>query len=347
MHAQPRLPLHRAVRVAARRGRHRWPGQGGHRPGHALPRPRHRAHDGRLVPGRRLQDPLPGQVAHLPSRPHHSRDTREPEGQRRRGRARPRRGRRVPPGRSPRPLRLLRLDRARAARRRQGRHRHHPRRCVRAGDLRPLRADRDGGRRRAVVGGGVVREPARHRVHRRRLEPPRLPADRRLDPRDPRGAVTVRLVRRPSRLPVAVQGGVAEGPLSAGPGRRVPPALPLPPGPGRRRDHAHPRRARGARAGRQHRHRLHVRPRRHAGRARGAPPEVAQRVRRVDPRPTARVGPGHRHQGGGCGDRHQPPRPRAHAARARRRRRRSRRRPRWRVTTSRRNRWWDATCRRC
>ena len=94
-----------------------------HRPGHALPRSRHRAHDGRLVPGRRLPHALPGEVAPLAPRPDHSGHPREPADQRRRRRRRPGCGRRLPPRRSSRPLRLLGLDRPRTARRRQGRHR--------------------------------------------------------------------------------------------------------------------------------------------------------------------------------------------------------------------------------
>src|SRR5215211_6697982 len=56
-----------------------------------------------------------------------------------------------------------------------------------------------------VLGGVVVREPPRHRVHRRRVAAARLPAHRRLDPRRTRATVAVRLVRGPSRLPTPVQ----------------------------------------------------------------------------------------------------------------------------------------------
>ena len=60
-------------------------------------------------------------------------------------------------------------------------------------------------RRRALAGGGVVREPARHRVQRLRVERcSGFPPDARVDPRRPRGAVAVGLVRGPSRLPAPV-----------------------------------------------------------------------------------------------------------------------------------------------
>ena len=65
--------------------------------------------------------------------------------------------------------------------------------------------------RRAVAGGGVVREPARHRLRRRVWDEMLLgfgPPDDTV-PDDPRGAVAVRLVRRPAGVPGAVQGGVA------------------------------------------------------------------------------------------------------------------------------------------
>ena len=53
-----------------------------------------------------------------------------------------------------------------------------------------------------VAGGGVVREPPRHRVQRiRRGSVLGFPPVAGVDPRHPRGAVAVGLVRGPSRLP--------------------------------------------------------------------------------------------------------------------------------------------------
>ena len=215
---------------------------------------------------------------------------------------RPRRGRRLPPGRPPRPVRLLGVDRSRAARRRQGRHRVRARRRVRAsrsstcsGEL--ARADDDA----PVAGGGVVREPARHRVHRlRRGSSSASRPIRRLDSRRAGGAVAVRLVRRPPRLPAPVPGGVAEGPLRAGHRRRRTAASTT-----SSTCSSTPRSCASSTS--SHARGLAddtivVFTSDHGdllGAHGGLHAEVAQRVRRGDPRPAARVGPGRRHRRGG------------------------------------------------
>ncbi len=136
-------------------------------------------------------------------------------------------------------------------------------------------------RGRAVAGGGVLRQPARHRVRRRSVRvAARLRTHRRHGARDPRGAVAGRLLRRSTGLSGAVQDGVARGDRRPAGRPRLPTAVLLPPqarGSGGRTD---PRRPRRVGDGRRHHRRVHVRPRRHARSPRWHVAEVVQRVRR-------------------------------------------------------------------
>ena len=322
------------------------------RPGDALARSRHGAHDGRLVPRRRLPHALPGQVAHLPRRPARpAAPTRACGSNDDDGALDRRRGRRLPTG----PTGSTRS----ASRGWIGREPHGADPAdtgfVRDGDLRragrrPLRRARGGRRRRAVADGGVVREPARHRVHRRGVGAARLPAHRRHGARrSPR-----RRRRRDSfdGRPTAQRQFHEVWPqhaLRAADRRGLPPPLPLAAqgwsthAIGRILDALEASRLR-----RRHHRRVHVRPRRPARRPRRPAAEVAQRVRRGHPRAAAGLGPGHRRRrADGVHDRHQPRRPAPDAARPRRRRRRAPRRRVSPCTTSRPSRSSAATCQRC
>ncbi len=92
---------------------------------------------------------------------------RRPDGLRRRREADRGRGRGVSQGRSARPVRVLRVDRPRAARRDPGRVRRGARRSVRGAGGGAVRRARAGARRRTVARGVVVRESPRHRGVRR------------------------------------------------------------------------------------------------------------------------------------------------------------------------------------
>ena len=152
-----------------------------------------------------------------------------------------------------------------------------------------------------VAGGGVVREPARHRVQRARVE--RCSGSR----------------PSPDSIPDIAEAPSQSDSFAGRPDcqrqfREVWPQAPLPAG----RPTSTYRRLYHflhvlvdaaimrildelARVGprRRHHRRVHVRPRRPARCARRPAAEVAQRVRRGDPRAAARVGPGHRHRAGG------------------------------------------------
>ncbi len=239
MHAQPGHPVHGSVSLAARGVGHRRHSQASDRPGHGLARPGLRPDPGRLVPGRRLPHPLPREVAHLPCRPPDARDPRRAHGLRRRGSPAPRRRRRLPTGRPARPLRLLGLDRARAARRGQVGLRHGARRRLRrAGGRAVRRAGRRPGRR-SVADRGVVRQPPRHHLLGLRVgTAAAVRSPRRLRPRRARGALAVRLLRRPATVPGRLPGCVGRDDLPHRHRPRLPAPL-LPPAPaGRRGDRA-------------------------------------------------------------------------------------------------------------
>ena len=246
-----------------------------------------------LVPGRRLPDPLPRQVARLPRR---SPDPRHPRGLM----ASDDDGRPIAEG----------VDAYRRADRLDpfgfsgwiGREPHGPRKAdcgaVHDGvfadqvvelfaELAPLT------RRRPMADGGVVRQPSRHRVHRHVLgqgPPVRAPDDSVPDiPEAPSQSDTFA-----GRPPCQEQFTriwpqmTYEQPADV----RLPTAV-LPPAPARRpSDRPRPRRAPRFGNGRRHHRRVHIGPRRPAGRPRWLDAEVVQRVRRGDPRSAGRQGPG-------------------------------------------------------
>ena len=214
-----------------------------------------------------------------------------------RQRPRPARRRRgLPRGRPAGALRLPRLDRARAPWRAAGERRHRAgpahRRPGRGVARGPLRAPpgRRRGRPAAVPARRQLREPPRHRAvpglgpaQPARAVTARPPgrarrAHRRRGPLHQAGGPDRVPGRLPDRLRPAARG--ADGlpaqrpavpqpvPAAARGGRR--PARPGPPS-------RHRGRLRGGAA------RAHLRPRRAAGRARGAPPEVVHPLRRGDP----------------------------------------------------------------
>ena len=195
---EPDHAVHGPVPLPARRDEHRRDGEAEQRPRHGLAGPQLGAHPRRLVPGRRLRDALPGKVAHLARGPVDPRHPRGPHGLRCRGEADRRGGRRLPGGGPAGPLRLLRLDRPRAARCQQGRLRQRARRRLRGAGHRALRRAGRGAPRRPLAGRGLLRQPARHRLQRGGVgAAARLRArGRRHAARHPRAALAVGLVRR-------------------------------------------------------------------------------------------------------------------------------------------------------
>ena len=220
-------------------------------PAHALARSRHRAHDGRLVPRRRLPHALPRQVAHLAPRPAPSRaPTRACGSTTPTASSTPAAVEAYRARRSPRPLRVLGLDRPRTARRRQGRHRVHHATAMFADQVVDLfgeiaAADDDVPwlavasfvNPHDIAFSGVGVGPARvprpsttpsPRSRRRRRRPTRSPAD-------PTASASSRRCGRKLLYPQATDGAYRRLYHFLHEARR-------------RRDHAHPRRARGVAA---------------------------------------------------------------------------------------------------
>ena len=155
-----------------------------------LARPRLGAHTGRLVPRRRVPDPLQGKMARLARRPGRPGDPRFIDGVRRCRKADSRGRRGLQEGRPARPVRILGVDRPGAPRCGQVRLRHGARRRLRRAGCRAVRRAGPGPPRRPVAGGRIVRQPARHRLQRLRVGAvARVRAAGRHGARHPRGAV--------------------------------------------------------------------------------------------------------------------------------------------------------------
>ncbi len=109
--AQPGDVVHRSVPLLARGRQDQWHRQAGDRSGDGLARPRRGADARRLVPGWRISDPLPRQVACQPRRSGDPGQPRKRDGLRRRRPPDRPRGGGVPQGGSVEPVRFLRVDR--------------------------------------------------------------------------------------------------------------------------------------------------------------------------------------------------------------------------------------------
>ena len=206
----------------------------------------------------------------------------------------PRGGGRLPPGRPARPVRLLGLDRPRAARGGQVRLRHRARRGLRRAGGRALRRPRRRPGRGTVAVRGVVRQPPRHRLLGLRLGAAAAASARPTTPsptcprrrRSPTRSPAARPARRRSR-PCWPQMIYESAPTSATAGSTTTCT-------------SWSTRRSGAswmpsrqRHGRRHHRGLHLGPRRPAGRPRRPRPEVVQRLRRGHPGARRGRRPGH------------------------------------------------------
>ena len=282
MRAEPDDAVHGPTPDPPRQRQHRRNREVGRGSGDPLAGALHGSDPGRLVPGRRVPDPLPRQVAHHPPGHKASGRAQGARDHRCRGQSSDRGGGPVPEGRPPRRIRFLRMDRPRAPRRLPRRPGHPARPGVhRTGD-RVVRRTRALPRRSAVAGRRQLREPPRHRPvgpalgHARHAE-----ATRGLHGGG-RSTVGRRLARRPTHRGPSVEGHLRQVLLAPAAGCGLPIDVLLAARGGR------PRGAGGARQARPQPFRLghgravHQRPRRPARIPRRAPAEVVQRVRRDD-----------------------------------------------------------------